>query len=110
MMATISQVVAEVASIAATLEEGPLFYRGRSVADGIVAMQQAAEAFQAATDAAGRLDAALWVGEAYLLFSSGLPDTGSSEHTTGWATASQIAKLLGGPAIWETRCRQEYGS
>lgn len=109
MMATISQVVAEVASIAATLEEEPHFYRGLSVADGIVAMQQAAEAFQAATDAAGRLEAALWVGEAYLLFSSGLPDTGRSEHATGWATASQIARLLGGPAVWEKRCRDEYG-
>ena len=109
MTAGIPQVVAEVASIAATLEEGPLFYKGLSVAEGIVAMQQAAEAFQAAKNAAGRLDAALWIGEAYLLFSSGLPDTGRSELATGWATASQIAKLLGGPAVWEARCRKEYG-
>jgi hypothetical protein len=108
MMATIPQVVAEVASIAATLEDDPLFYMGRSVSDSIIAMQQAAEAFQTATDDAGRLDAALWVGEAYLLFSNGLPDSGSSEHSTGWATASQISKLLGGPAIWEARCREEY--
>ena len=110
MIATISEVVAEVSSIAATLEDGPIFYRGRSVADGILAMQQAAEAFQAAKDVAGRLDAALWVGEAYLLLSSGLPDTGHSEHATGWATASQISRLLGGPAVWEARCRQEYGA
>ena len=110
MMDTISEVVAEVSSIAATLEDGPIFYRGRSVADGILAMQQAAEAFRAAEDDAGRLDAALWVGEAYMLFSSGLPDTGQSEYATGWATASQISKLLGGPAIWEASCRQEYGA
>lgn len=108
-MANVAETVAEVSSIAATLEDSPLFYRGLRIADGIVAMQQAAERFSSAADDAGRLNAALWVGEAYLLFSSGLPDTGASEHTTGWATASQISKLLGGPAIWEERCRRQYG-
>jgi hypothetical protein len=109
MMATISEVVVEVSSIAATLEDGPIFYMGGNVAEGIVAMQQAAEAFQAAKNDADRLDTALWVGDAYMLFSRDLPDTGYSEHTTCWMTALQISKLLGGPVIWEKRCRQEYG-
>lgn len=108
-MATISEIVAEVSNLAATLEDGPLFYKGGHTAEGIIAMQQAAEAFQAAKDDAGRLDAALWAGEAYTLFSSSLPETGRSEFATGWATASQISKLLGGPSIWEARCRSEYG-
>jgi hypothetical protein len=71
-------------------------------------MQQAAEAFRAATTDAARLDASLWLADGYQLFSNGLPDTGDSELETGWNTALQISNLLGGTSAWEVRCRQEF--
>lgn len=102
-------IIAEVAAIAATLEDSPIVFKYPRANEGVEAMQQAAAAFAAAQDDAARLDAALWVGEAYLLFSSALPDTGHGEHSTGWATARQIAGLLGGPFVWEDRVKGEFG-
>lgn len=93
----IAAVISEVAALAATLEDSPIAFKYPQANEGIEAMQQAASAFAAARDNAAKLDAALWVGEAYLLFSSALPDTGHGEHQTAWATARQIAQLLGGP-------------
>lgn len=103
-------IIEEVASLADALADSPVCFRFRRAAEGAEAIQQAAAAFARAHDDPARLDAALWVGEAYLLLSSGLPDTGSSEHSTGWATANQIARLLGGPDAWEARVRSEYGA
>lgn len=105
----IAAIIEEVAAIAATLEDSPVAFKYPKANEGIEAMQQAAAAFAAAQDDAARLDSALWVGEAYLLFSSALPDTGHGEHATAWATARQIAGLLGGPSIWEERVRNEFG-
>lgn len=105
----IEKIIEEAANLAETLADSPIYFRYRRAAEGIDAMQQAAAAFAAATDDGARLDAALWVGEAYLLLSSGLPDTGSSEHSTGWVTANQIAKLLGGPEVWIARAQAAYG-
>lgn len=101
----IPTIIAEVGNIAEQLAESPIYFRSRESAEGIEGMIQAAKAFGEAGDDAQRLDAALWVGEAYLLFSRSLPDTGMGESDTSWATANQIAKLLGGPAIWEERVR-----
>lgn len=108
IQATIPEVVAEVANLAATLEDSPLFFRSRQTREGIIAMQQASERFAAAQSSGGRLDAALWLGEAYLLFSASLPDTGHGEGSTLWASAAQIARLLGGPDAWEARVRAEF--
>lgn len=105
----IAAVISEVAALAATLEDSPIAFKYPQANEGIEAMQQAASAFAAARDNAAKLDAALWVGEAYLLFSSALPDTGHGEHQTAWATARQIAQLLGGPAVWEQKIRGMYG-
>ena len=109
MSYTIPEIIAEIDSIAESLEDSPLYFQSRQIAEGITAMRQAAEKFAGATEDAARLDAALWVGEAYLLYSSSLPDAGIGEAATGWATATQIAKLIGGPALWETRVREEFG-
>ena len=106
---TIAATIAEVAAIAATLEDSPIVFKYRQANEGVEAMQQAAAAFDSAQDDAARLDAALWVGEAYLLFSRALPDTGHGEHQTAWGTARQIAALLGGPVVWEARVREAYG-
>ncbi len=106
---TIAAIIQEVAAIAATLEDSPVAFKYQQANEGIEAMQQAAASFAAAVDDAARLDAALWVGEAYTLFSSGLPDAGHGEHATAWATARQIAGLLGGPFAWESRVRETYG-
>lgn len=105
----IAAVIEEVAAIAATLEDSPIVFKYPRANEGVEAMQQAAAAFTAAQDDAARLDAALWVGEAYLLFSSALPDAGHGERSTAWATARQIAGLLGGPVAWERRVRDAYG-
>lgn len=103
-----SDIIREVGSIAESLEDHPLYFSSRSTAEGITAMVQAADAFGKASVNADKIDAALWVGEAYLLFSSGLPDQGVPEQQTGWATAHQIARLLGGPEIWAQRVRDEF--
>ena len=105
----LAAIIQEVAAIAATLEDSPVAFKYPQANEGIEAMQQAAVAFAAAQDDSARMDAALWVGEAYLLFSVALPDTGHGEHATAWATARQIAGLLGGPDVWETRVREAYG-
>lgn len=105
----IADVVAEVGSIADILADSPLSFLSQQTHEGITAMQQAAKAFAGAQDAADRLDAALWINEAYLIFSTSLPDNVVDERKSGWATANQIAKLFGGgPAIWEDRVRKEF--
>ena len=105
----IAKIIEEAASLAETLADSPIYFKSRRAAEGVEAMQQAADAYRNAGNESARLDAALWLGEAYLLLSRGLPDTGHAEHSTGWATANQIAKLLGGPAVWEQRVRAHYG-
>lgn len=105
---SIEAAVAEIGSIAESITDHPIYFRSAQTREGVEAMIQAAAAFAAATTDAQRADAALWVGEAYLIFSASLPDTGSSEHATGWATAHQIKKLLGGPDVWESRVRAQY--
>lgn len=106
---SIAAIIQEVAAIAATLEDSPVAFKYQQANEAIEAMQQAAAAFSSAADDAARLDAALWVGEAYVLFSSALPDAGHGEHATAWATARQIAGLLGGPFTRESRVREAYG-
>lgn len=103
-----TQIIAEVASLADSLQDHPLFFSNRQAAEGITAMLQAADTFSKASTNADKLDAALWQNEAYLLFSGALPDTGSNEKDTAWATANQIAKLFGGPALWEQKCQEEF--
>lgn len=105
----IAEIVEEAAALADSLADSPIYFKSRRVADGVEALQQAAAAFRSAENNAARKDAALWLGEAYLLLSSGLPDTGHSEHATGWATANQIARLLGGPWMWDARVNAEFG-
>ena len=104
----VDSIVQEVAALAATLEDAPVAFLYPQANEGIEAMQQAAAAFSTAQDSAGRLDAALWLGEAYELFSSALPDVGAGEHSTAWFTAKQISALLGGPAGWERRVLLEF--
>ena len=105
---SIQQIVEEVGNIADLLRDTPIYFSSRQSAEGIEAMIQAATSFNSAATDAERLHAALWVGEAYLIFSNSLPDTGDSEHSTSWATANQISKLLGGPHFWEKKVRSEY--
>lgn len=105
----IQTIIEESAALAESLADTPIYYKSRKSAEGIDAMQQAAAAYRAATTEPARLDAALWLGEAYLLLSSGLPDVGHTEQSTGWGTATQIARLLGGPARWEECVRAEHG-
>lgn len=105
---SIEAVVAEIGNIAESLTDHPLYFKSHKTSEGVEAMIQAAKAFTEADSDTQRADAALWVGEAYLIFSSSLPDTGNSEPRTGWATANQIAKLLGGPNVWESRVRAEF--
>jgi len=102
--------ISEIAVLAEQATDLPIYFKSRQAADGIEAMIQAAQAFAAAQDDTARLDAALWIGEAYLLFSSALPDAGANEESTGWAAARQIAQLLGGPDVWEARMRKEFGA
>lgn len=104
----IAAIVGEVSSLAEQITEMPIYWRSRQTREGVEGMLQAAREFGAAADDAGRLDAALWVGEAYLLFSRSLPDTGHNERSTGWGMARQIAQLLGGPDVWERRAREEF--
>lgn len=110
---SIAEVLEEAAALARSLEDSPIFYRNKLCADGIVTIQQQADRFSAATDDATRLDAALWAREGYQLLSSGLPDSYSgavpNEGRTGWVTASQLARLFGGEALWIERCHQELG-
>lgn len=104
----IASLITEAATLAEEIADMPVAFKYQQVMEGATAMQQAAAAFHAATDQAARLDAALWMGEAYLLMSSGLPDAGHNEQSTGWATARQIAVLLGGPDRWEARVRNAF--
>ena len=110
---SIAEVLEEAAALARSLEDSPIFYRNKLCADGFVTIQQQAARFSAATDDATRLDAALWAREGYQLLSSGLPDSYSgavpNEGRTGWVTASQLARLFGGEALWIERCHQELG-
>lgn len=103
----IPETIAEVAGLAEQAADLPIYFKSRQAADGVEAMLQAARAFQAAPAGPKRRDAALWLGEAYLLFSAALPDTGSNEQSTGWIAARQIAQLLGGPDVWVERVKAE---
>lgn len=104
----VAAVIEEAAALAAALEDAHITISSRMAAEGVQAIQEAAIMFKAATDNAGRRDAALWLGEAYQLLSSGLPNTGSDEGSTGWATAAQISKLIGGPSAWQAMVEAEY--
>jgi hypothetical protein len=103
-------IIQEVANLAENMVDSPLYFSSKQVREGVEAILQAATAFSTAKTADERIDKALWLGEAYLILSSGLPDTGPDEYKTGWATANQIAKLIGGPGTWENRVREEFGN
>jgi len=105
---SVEDVVEEVGNIATGLTDTPIYFLSKSTSEGIEAMIQAAAAFTGSKNAAERADAALWIGEAYLIFSASLPDTGHGEKSTSWATARQIANLLGGPEVWEAKVRSEF--
>ncbi len=105
---SIEAAVTEIGNIAESITDHPIYFRSFQTREGVEAMIQAAKAFSVSTSDAQRADAALWVGEAYLIFSASLPDTGSSEQATGWATAHQIKKLLGGPDVWAQRVKAQY--
>lgn len=107
---SIALAVAEVGNIAEQIIDTPIYFGAQQTREGVEAMSQAAAAFAAAADDAQRADAALWVGEAYLIFSASLPDTGFGERTTGWATANQISKILGGPVVWRDRVKAAFVS
>lgn len=106
-LSSVEEVVKEVGNIAACLVDMPIYFSSKSTSEGIEAMIQASETFTKAKTDAERGDAALWIGEAYLLFSASLPDTGLGEKSTSWATAREIANLLGGPEVWESKVRTE---
>lgn len=105
---SIEAAVVEIGSIAESITDHPIYFRSAQTREGVEAMIQATKAFTASTSDTQRADAALWVGEAYLIFSASLPDTGNNEHAIGWGTAHQIKKLLGGPEMWEARVRAQY--
>lgn len=105
---SIEDVVQEVGTIARGLTESPIYWKSKQTTEGVEAMIQASEAFTAAQTNDQKADAAIWLWEAYLLFSSSLPDTGQDEKQTAWATANQIAKLLGGPQVWEQRVTRAF--
>ena len=100
--------VAEIGNIAEQIVDTPVYFSSKQTREGIEAMIQAAASFKNASNDAGKSDAALWLGEAYLIFSASLPDTGLGEKSTSWATANQIAKILGGPAMWEQRIKKVF--
>lgn len=104
---SVEDVVKEVGNIASCLTDTPIYFSSKSTAEGIEAMIQAAQAFEEAQTDEERGDKALWIGEAYLIFSASLPDTGMGEKSTSWATAREIANLLGGPDLWEAKVRNE---
>jgi hypothetical protein len=105
---SIAEAVAEVGNIAEQITETPNYFGSAQTREGVEAMIQAAAAFAAAQTDSVRADAALWIGEAYLIFSASLPDTGHGEKATSWATANQIAKILGGPEVWEQRVKGAF--
>lgn len=105
---SIARAVTEVANIAEQLAETPIYFVSAQAREGIEAMIQAAGAFNVATTDEGKADAALWVGEAYLIFSNSLPDTGNGERSTSWSTANLISKILGGPFVWEGRVKAAF--
>lgn len=105
---TIDFIISEIENLANSLEDTPIFYFNKKTSEGIIAMQQAAGKYNSAKNNAEKLDAALWINEAYLIFSSGLPDTGIGEKSTGWASASEISKLMRGPEVWEARIRAAF--
>lgn len=107
---SIALAVAEVGNIAEQITETPIYFGSAQTREGVEAMIQAAAAFAVAADDAKRADAALWVGEAYLIFSASLPDTGLGERATSWATANQISKILGGPEVWVQRVKAAFAA
>ena len=108
-MITVNDALREIADLAQHMEDTRAYGARSRVRDGVIGMQQAIEAFGAATTGVARIETALWANEAYLLMSSALPDTGCDEQTTGWATANQIRNLFGGPSLWKVRVRLEFG-
>ena len=105
---SIALAVEEIGNIAEQLAETPIYFVSDQAREGIEAVIQAAAAFNTASDDEARADAALWVGEAYLIFSGSLPDTGFGERSTLWATANQISKILGGPFVWVDRVKAAF--
>lgn len=109
----IADALREAADLARSLEDTPIFHRNRLCADGIITIQQQAARYDAARDTETRADAALWAREGYQLLSAGLTDTHAglapNERETGWATASQIARIFGGEEIWKKRAEKEFG-
>ena len=107
---SIELAVTEVGNIAEQLTDTPIYFRSAQAREGVEAMIQACAAFVAAKNDLERADSALWLGEAYLIFSASLPDTGYGEQSTGWATANQISKILGGPEIWINRVKKAFAA
>lgn len=109
----ITEALREAATLAREIEDTPLFYKNKMVADGVITIQQQYERFMSANNNATKLDAALWAREGYTLFSAGLPDThqgtAPDERSTAWVTASQIARVFGGEELWRKRCVSELG-
>lgn len=103
---SVEQIIKEVAELA--LDIGGMANPSEQTCDGIQAIQQAAQAFHAAKTPEQKIDAALLVNEAYCLMSSGLPDTGHGERVTGWATANQMSRMMGGDATWDRKVRAEF--
>lgn len=83
-------------------------YKSRHAAIGLDEMQQAAAAFATAKSNPERRDAALWLGEAYRVFTQALDDAGDALSPMASATARYIAGLLGGPEAWERRVKEAY--
>lgn len=105
MQFTVEQIIQEVAALA--LDIGDMTNPSAQTREGVQAIQQAAQAFHDAQTSAQKIDAALWVNEAYHLMSSGLPDTGHGERVTGWATANQMSRMMGGDRVWEEKVQRE---
>lgn len=97
---TIDTIVQEIALLSESLCDSQIYFSEPGVAQGVEAIQQAADAFAAARNDHERREAALWLADACQLLSSNLPDIGDSEHSTGWATALQISRLLGSQEKW----------
>ena len=102
----VAQIIKEVSELA--LDIGDIKTHSVQTLEGVQAIQQAAQAFRAAQTPTEKINAALWVNEACHIMSCGLPDTGHGERVTGWATANQISKLMGGSVVWENKVRQEF--
>lgn len=103
---SVAQIIDEVAALA--LDIGDMTSPSEQTWEGVQAIQQAAAAFHAAQTQKQKIDAARWVQEAYCILSAGLPDTGNGERVTGWATANQMSRMMGGDLAWEEKVRCEY--